>query len=80
MLKREYGNAVHQRETQRDNTNGNRHLKESGHPFRKFGRSSQMDVLREVGAQNLIELVQFVVAHAHEQESEDRLARILDSA
>jgi len=26
MLKRDYGNAVHQQETQRDNTNGNRHL------------------------------------------------------
>jgi len=53
---------------------------ESGHPFREHGRSSQADVLREVGAQDLIELVQLVVAHAHEQESEDRLAWILDAA
>src|SRR6056297_447858 len=55
-------------------------LPESGHPFRKHGRSSQADVLREVGAQNLIELIKLVAAHAHEQESEDRLAWILDAA
>jgi len=53
---------------------------ETGHPFRQHGRSSQTDVLREVGAQDLIELVQLVVAQAHEQESEDRVARILDAA
>jgi len=55
-------------------------LPESGQPSRKHGRSSQADVLREVGAQNLIELIKLVVAHAHEQESEDRLAWILDAA
>jgi len=43
-------------------------------------RSSHTDVLREVGAQDLVELIQLVVAHAHEEESEDRVARILDAA
>src|SRR6056297_507045 len=50
------------------------------HPYRKHGRSSQTDVLREVGAQDLIELIHLVVAHTHEEESENRLARILDAA
>lgn len=42
--------------------------------------SNQPDVLHEVGAQNVVELVQLVVAYAHEEEGEDRLARILDAA